>query len=228
MRAANFGIGTGAFLAERDDWPAAIHRADQEGWRVVELTAITEALFNQLLIYLEGANTSLERFHRVSVHAPALLDSSPTLLARTLLSAPLSYDLVFHPDVYREEEQLADLGTRAVFENMDLTKPFGRAIADLSDVFRRFPSAGFCLDVAHVWTNDRTLKLGFDLLEAFGNRLRQLHVSGIEPNGEHRPMTAQDLDLYQPLLQRCAHVPWVLESVLVGRALPSGSCAPRR
>jgi len=66
-----------------------------------------------------------------------------------------------------------------------------------------------------VWTNDRTLRLGYELLEAFGARLRQLHVSGIEPNGEHRPTTDEDLDLYQPLLDRCAHVPWVLESELV-------------
>jgi sugar phosphate isomerase/epimerase len=82
----------------------------------------------------------------------------------------------------------------------------------MSDVFRRFPSAGFCLDVAHVWTNDRSLRLGFELLDAFGSRLRQLHVSGIEPNGAHRPTTNEDLDLYQPLLERCTHVPWVLES----------------
>jgi hypothetical protein len=215
MRAANFGIGTGAFLVERDDWPAAIRRAQQEGWRVVELTAITETLFDQLLAYLNGGDGSLARFGRVSVHAPAICDSSPALLVPKILSACLSYDLVFHPDLYRHEEALADLKTRAVFENMDLNKSFGRTVADMSDVFQRFPSAGFCLDVAHVWTNDRTLRLGFELLEAFGDRLRQLHVSGIEADGEHRSMTAEDLELYRPLLDCCLHVPWVLESELV-------------
>lgn len=214
MRAANFGIGTGAFLAERDHWPSAIRRAHQESWRVLELTAITETLFDQLLVYLGEADGSLTDFDRVSIHAPALIHSSPSTVAAAI---PLvfDYDLVFHPDLYRDEEVLADLASRAVFENMDLNKPFGRTVADMSDVFRRFPSAGFCLDVAHVWTNDRTLRLGFELLEGFGARLRQLHVSGIQPNGEHRPTTHEDLDLYQPLLDRCAHVPWVLESELV-------------
>jgi hypothetical protein len=215
VRAANFGIGTGAFLAERDDWPSAIRRAQQESWRVVELTAITETLFDQLLTYLRDADGSLAHFDRVSIHTPALFDSSPSTIAQTIPSALPGYDLVFHPDLYRDEDALVDLEERAVFENMDLNKPFGRTVADMSEVFRRFPSAGFCLDVAHVWTNDRTLRLGFELLEAFGARLRQLHVSGIDPNGEHRPTTDEDLDLYQPILDCCAHVPWVLESELV-------------
>jgi hypothetical protein len=215
MQAANFGIGTGAFLAERDDWPSAIGRARHEGWRVVELTAITESLFDQLLVYLSGTNGSLKHFDRVSIHAPVVFESSLSMFARTIPSALLGYDLVFHPDLYRDEATLAGLGAQVVFENMDLNKSFGRTVADLSDVFRRFPSAGFCLDVAHVWTNDRTLRLGFEFLDAFGARLRQLHVSGIDPDGEHRPTTERDLGLYQPLLDRCAHVPWVLESELV-------------
>jgi sugar phosphate isomerase/epimerase len=97
---------------------------------------------------------------------------------------------------------------------MDVNKPFGRWTAELADVFRRFPQAGFCLDVAHVWTNDRSLALGHELLDAFGGRLRQLHVSGIEPDGTHRDTTEADLDLYRPLLDRCEHVPWLLETVM--------------
>jgi sugar phosphate isomerase/epimerase len=97
---------------------------------------------------------------------------------------------------------------------MDVMKRFGREVQDMAEVFERFPEAGFCLDVAHVWTNDRSLRLGFELLGAFGDRLRQLHVSGIDADARHRPTTAEDLQLYEPLLARCSHVPWVLESEL--------------
>jgi hypothetical protein len=47
-------------------------------------------------------------------------------------------------------------------------------------------------------------------------------VSGIEPDGTHRPTTQRDLDLYEPLLERCRNVPWVLEAVLAedARCLP--------
>ncbi len=221
MRTANTGIATGAFLSERDDWPAAISRANEEGWPNVELTAITEERFRSLSIYLSSADARLSAFARVSVHAPAVLDSSPNAVAQLVLDSGLSYDLIFHPDLFREEGALARLEGQAVFENMDVNKNFGCTPSDMAEVFARFPAAGFCLDVAHVWTNDRTLRLGFELLDAFGDRLRQLHVSGIEPDGTHRPTVETDLTLYEPLLARCEHVPWVLESELLPPAVPS-------
>ena len=45
---ARFGIATGAFVEERDDWDAALKRAAAEGWRAIELTAITEERFDAL------------------------------------------------------------------------------------------------------------------------------------------------------------------------------------
>jgi hypothetical protein len=214
VRDGNMGIATGAFLAERDDWPSAIQRARDEEWRVVELTAITEPLFDSLSLYLVETDAPLADFDRVSVHAPAKFHSSPSAVAKDIPSSLTRYDLILHPDVYRREEPLAAIGARAVFENMDLNKSFGRTVSDLAEIFQRFPSATFCLDVAHVWTNDRTLRLGFELLDAFGDRLRQVHLSGIVADGTHRPTTSADLALYRPLLDRCSHVPWMLESVL--------------
>lgn len=114
------------------------------------------------------------------------------------------------------DQATARLGRRDIFENMDATKAFGRNVADLRTVFDSFPQAGFCLDVAHVWTNDPTLALGHDLLDAFGERLRELHVSGIEPDSTHRPTTAAELGLHRALLDRCRHVPWLLEAELDG------------
>jgi uncharacterized protein (UPF0276 family) len=120
-----------------------------------------------------------------------------------------------HPDVYAGEPSVMSLGGRAVFENMDCQKDFGRTTTDLESVFGTFPAAGFCLDVAHVRTNDRTLGLAHELLDSLGARLRQLHVSGIEDDGTHRATTIDDLKLYEPVLTRCRHVPWLLETELV-------------
>ena len=213
MRTANMGIGTGAFIDQRDDWPLAVARAADERWRVVELTAITEDRYEALRAYLLDED-ELERFERVSVHAPAVLRSSPAEMAEALVESDLPYDVILHPDLYRDQDALATLGRRAVFENMDIVKAFGRTVEDLAWIFGRFPEAALCLDVAHVWTNDRSLRLGFELLEAFGDRLRQVHLSGIEPDGRHRTTTEADLALYEPLLSECGHVPWVLEAEL--------------
>lgn len=210
--AAAYGIATGAFVAERDDWPTAIARARDEGWRRLELTAVRGRL-DPLLAYLAAEPTALDGFERVSLHAPAKTETPPADVVAQV--EPLPFDVVLHPDVYGSEPACARLGARAVFENMDVTKRSGRGVDDLRPVFDAFPQTTFCLDVAHVWTNDPTLGLGHELLDAFGDRLRQLHVSGIEADGTHRPTTSADLDLYEPLLRRCRHVPWLLESELV-------------
>jgi len=212
---APFGIATGAFVEERDDWAAAVGRARREGWRWLELTAIRGRL-DPLVAFLDASPGALDGFERVSVHAPAKMREAPAAVVDVLESFP--FDTVLHPDVYGVEPACASLGARAVFENMDVSKGSGRDLDDLRDVFARFPDAGLCLDVAHVWTNDPTLDVGHELLDALGDRLRQLHVSGIEADGTHRPTTPADLELYEPLLARCGHVPWLLEAELAAVA----------
>jgi hypothetical protein len=214
-RAADFGIATGAFADERDDWDASVARAGAEGWRSIELTAIREDLFDSLVPFLEERRAALDAFERVSIHAPATgIHTSYAAVAETLVALAWDFDTVVHPDVYIGERSLLRLGRRVVFENMDSQTDFGRSTADLASVFDAYPDSGFCLDVAHVWTNDPSLRLGHDLIDLFGHRLRQLHVSGIEPDGTHRPTTRADLNLYAPVLARCRHVPWLLEAEL--------------
>ena len=207
------GISTGAYVQERDIWSLAVRRARAEGWVCVELCAIVPPLIASLADYLTGED-DVAAFTRVSLHAP-VGTASPTEAIDAMLHLPLDGDVILHPDVYGAADSVASLGPRAVFENMDVAKRFGRTVEDLAEVLERFPEAGFCLDVAHVWTNDRSLALGHALIDAFGTRLRQLHVSGIEPDGTHRNTTRDDLALYEPLLQRCGSVPRVFETMLV-------------
>jgi hypothetical protein len=214
MGGHDFGIATGAFLAERDDWTSSLDRAVSEGWPFLELTAIDESRLNTLLPLLRTQAAILRSFKRVSIHAPVRFRTSPVDAAPAIIAAAVDFDLVFHPDVYRDEVWLRQLGSRVVFENMDVVKATGQTPADLSPVFDYFPEAGFCLDVAHVRTIDPSLGLAHELLDNFGDRLRQLHVSGIEPDGTHRTTTAADLELYEPVLDRCTGVPWLLEAEL--------------
>ena len=179
----------------------------------VELCAILLPLLTALAEYL-AVEDDLPAFNRVSLHAPVGI-ASPKDAVDAVLRLPLEGDVILHPDLYGADDAVAALGPRAVFENMDVAKRFGQTVGDLASVLERFPEAGFCLDVAHVWTNDRSLDLGHALIDAFGMRLRQLHVSGIEPDGSHRDTTRDDLVLYAPLLERCGRVPHVFETVLV-------------
>ena len=58
------------------------------------------------------------------------------------------------------------------------------------------------------------MSLAYELLAKLGGRLRQVHLSGIDKDGSHRPTTDDDLRLYEPLLARCQDVPWLLETEL--------------
>jgi hypothetical protein len=210
----NLGIATGAFILERDDWPAAISRAEEEGWSSIELTAITESRFRALIAHLSSGRGVLSSFTRVSIHAPSHFDSSPAEALAAIPSSLRGFQFIAHPDVYRGAHSLRELGDRVVFENMDVQKSFGRTVEDLDEIYRSFPAAGFCLDVAHVWTNDPSLELGFDLIEHFRDRLAEVHISGIEEDGTHRLTTGSDLARYEPLLAACSEVPWILETEL--------------
>ena len=74
--AANFGIATGAYIGERDDWDAAVGRAAAEGWAFVELTAIVEERLESLFAFFAGSPDSGARFERISIHAPVVFHTS--------------------------------------------------------------------------------------------------------------------------------------------------------
>jgi hypothetical protein len=52
-----------------------------------------------------------------------------------------------------------------------------------------------------------------DLIDVFGSRLREAHVSAIDADCTHLPLDAASIELYAPLLRRCRHMPWILESL---------------
>jgi hypothetical protein len=54
--------------------------------------------------------------------------------------------------------------------------------------------------------------LGGELLGAFGQRLRHLHISSLSPDSHHVPLSAEDEERFDPLLARCLDVPWILEA----------------
>ena len=55
------------------------------------------------------------------------------------------------------------------------------------------------------------MALAHELLDRFGARLRQVHVSSLV-DGSHAPLTAEDVERFRPVLRRCVDVPWILEA----------------
>lgn len=213
-------MSTGWDPATREDWPNALAEAEQFG-AAVELSALSLSELPGLTAFLAGDHPALGYLTRachVSVHGPVKgLTGDWEGVTRQLEALPRQIgSIIMHPDTLSEEAYapLRRLGSRLVLENMDCRKDTCKTALELTPVFASLPEAGFCLDVAHVWSVDQTLALGQDLLDAFGSRLREVHVSGIELDGKHRPTTQADLERYAPLLDQVGHVPWIFESPL--------------
>lgn len=86
--------------------------------------------------------------------------------------------ILFHPDIVNNIEWLAHVfGSKLAFENMDVSKNFGKTITDLESVFNKAPKAKFVCDLNHVYTVDPTMKFSDELHTAFGDRLCHYHIS---------------------------------------------------
>lgn len=204
------GISTGSFAHDRGFWPALAVDACGVSSYAVEFSALSGDELPGLAAYLQGVPALPFRY--VSVHAPAkrFVEADAIPILRTL---PGSVRVVIvHPDMIDDPRRYRALGSHLVFENMDARKSNGRTVHELARCFELLPEAGFCLDVAHAWSLDPTMELAYDLLDRF--RLRQLHVSSLNPASHHVSLRKQDERLFMPVLERCRDLPWIFEAPL--------------
>jgi hypothetical protein len=206
------GCSTGYMHEQRGDWPALVGQAAAECSFAVELAALSEPELPALVRYLEGSPSLPFLF--VSVHAPSKQRRIPELdLVGMLERLPCSVDaVVVHPDAIGDPSLYRPLGRKLAIENMDERKPLGRSADELAPFFEELPEAGLCFDVAHAKSIDPTMAEGDRILDAFGDRLRHVHLSSLDENCHHVPLSGEDDSLFAPLLSRCRDVPWILEA----------------
>jgi len=206
------GPSTGYMVGARGDWPRLVACAEGCSLDVVELSALSADELPGLLRFL-GEAGSLP-FGHVSVHGPSKgWECTPAALATALASLPAFVDgIVLHPETLGSLDAFADLGGRLRLENMDTRKADARDADELARYFAALPDARFCFDIAHAQLVDPGMRVAHELLDAFADRLAEVHVSSVEPDGEHVPLRAADAEAFLPVLARCAGVPWVLEA----------------
>lgn len=212
LNAGLVGPSTGYMVGARGDWPRLVAAAERCSVDVVELSALSARELPGLLRFLGDAGEL--PFGHVSVHGPSKgWDGTPAALAAALAALPSSVDgIVLHPETLGDLAAFADLGARLRLENMDTRKRDARTVQELARYFEALPAARFCFDVAHAQLHDPSMGLAHALLDAFADRLAEVHLSSIEPDGEHVPLRAADAEAFLPVLARCAGVPWVLEA----------------
>ncbi|MCA1679308.1 MAG: hypothetical protein LC777_10365, partial [Actinobacteria bacterium] len=214
------GASTGYFERWRGNWDELLSRVVAVSSFAAEFAALSEPEFGGLLNFL--SQRPRLPFVYLSVHAPVKARvATEETLAEWLRSLPPNVEsIVTHPDTFTDVDLFGQIGRRLVVENMDDRKSSGRTVQELTKVFAALPRAGFCFDIAHAWSIDPTMRLAHDLLDHFGDRLRQLHLSSLA-GGKHVPVLPEHEEVFAPLLRRCSDVPWILEAEMPERWQPS-------
>ncbi len=205
------GFSTGA-LALRD-YRKALQMLADKPVNAVELSALREDELEPLVDNLSSLD--LEQYSYCSFHAPSAIDPSFEQRALELLDrvAERGWPIVVHPDAMHTPAAWAHFGDLLCIENMDKRKRIGQTAADLAIIFEVLPRASFCFDLGHVRQIDPTMSEATAILRRFRPRLRQLHVSEVNTQSKHDPLSLESAMAFQ----RVSHLltpdtPVILES----------------
>lgn len=207
------GFSTGAIA--RGDFQTALTRLRHHRITVVELSALRLSELGPLVSSLPGLD--LIEFEFVSFHAPSLFPASDETYVLDQLRAvvKLGIPVVVHPDVISTPAAWEALGSMVFLENMDKRKPVGRTARDLESLFRRFPKAGFCFDLGHARQVDPTMTEAQLMLENFGDRLREVHISDVNTSSRHDPLSVYSMSAFRSVASLIPEsIPVVLETLI--------------
>ncbi|CAN5123152.1 hypothetical protein BH10PLA2_BH10PLA2_21430 [soil metagenome] len=185
------GFSTGALA--KSDFRHAVNLIRQHGVKAVELSALRDTELVPLLAALDELDLSFASY--CSFHAPSRFDVHSEQAVADMLRAilPRRWPIIVHPDALLDRAAWQGFGEWLCIENMDKRKPVGRTEKELQTVFRDFPEASFCFDIGHARQIDPTMTEAAKILRSFGDRLKQVHMSVVNADGAHDPMSARVL-----------------------------------
>jgi len=205
------GFSTGALA--HADFLQGVNILMEKKVSVIELSALRQRELAPLVDALETLD--LSSFDYVSVHAPSQLDEGTEREIVTLLASVTDrgWPIIVHPDVITDFSMWSNFGELLFLENMDKRKMVGRTASELAIYFEKFPEASLCLDLGHARQIDPTMSEAVRILERFGNRLGQLHVSEVNAKSTHDPLTAGALMAFRRISQLIPEeIPIILET----------------
>jgi hypothetical protein len=208
MRPLGFSTGALAY----SDFRLGLRILAETDGTVVELSALRQSELAPLICSL--GELDLRKYSHISLHLPSAIqtDFEPILLD-LVRDIPTDWKLVTHPDIIRSWDVWAELGNRICIENMDKRKEAGQTARHLRNIFRRLPEASFCFDIGHAHQVDPTMGEAVLLLEEFQDRLSQLHVSEVNSESKHDPISLEVAIAFEVVSMLIPEsVPAILES----------------
>jgi|ERR1700733_11287097 len=181
------GFSTGALA--RGDFRRALEMLADKKVSAVELSALRQSELAPLVEQLDQLD--LSKFQYISFHAPSAVEQSYEPVAIELLAtvAARNWPIIVHPDAMYTPRTWASLGDCLCIENMDKRKPIGQTATDLARIFEMLPNASLCFDIGHARQVDPTMSEAWSILRRFQGRLKQLHVSEVNTQSKHDPIS---------------------------------------
>lgn len=185
----------------------------------IELSALREEELGPLVRSLDDLN--LTDFNYVSVHAPSRFEAqSERIFVEMLVDVDRNWPVIVHPDAIHDYSLWRELGSLLCLENMDKRKPIGRTVHELAAVFEHLPESSFCFDIGHARQFDSTMTEAYLLLKAFGERLRQVHVSEVNTRSRHDVLSSASILAFREVAHLIPEsIPIILETPVPENAI---------
>jgi hypothetical protein len=208
----SIGFSTGALCYS--DFRGALRLLAGTSATAVELSALRQRELEPLLDAL--SHLSLGQYTHISVHLPSSIEPGFEEQMLDFLSRfPEEWLLITHPNVITMWERWAALERRLCIENMDKRKAVGQTAKDLRGIFERLPAATLCFDLGHAHQIDPTMGEAVLIIEEFRHRLRQLHISEVNSESKHDPISLESMSAFSVVAGLIPRdIPAILESRL--------------
>lgn len=189
------GFSTGAVA--RGDFQVALDQLRGHHVEAVELSALRIDELDPLASAI--SQLDLTSFSFVSIHAPSRFgpELEQSVVGRLASLVEWGYPIVVHPDVLFTPSVWSGLGGKLLIENMDKRKPVGRNVVELRPFFEALPDARFCFDIGHARQFDPSMTEASLLLQAFGGRLAEVHISEVSTASRHEPISRNAVRAFQ-------------------------------
>jgi hypothetical protein len=155
-----------------------------------------------------------KRYRYISFHAPTDFNDEQGLLEQLLTFVSLGWNIIVHPDTIHDKSLWRVLGSCLCLENMDSRKKTGRTAKELYEFFNDIPHAKLCFDIAHARQVDPTMTEAACIVEEFGDRLAEVHLSEVDGRGEHFAMSLTAELAYEQFSDIISEVPVILEPIV--------------
>lgn len=211
MRPIGFSTGALAY----GDFQKALVMLDGKSANAVELSALRTHELPSLVDAVDSVR--VDHYAYVSVHAPSKFtaEEEPRIIEQLRVFVRKGWPIVLHPDAISDISLWRTFGDHLCIENMDKRKPIGRKVSELQRIFIDLPDALFCLDLAHARQVDSSMTEAYLLLERFGPRLRQLHISEVDSSSKHERISWGATRAFQEVADLIPKdAPAILESIV--------------